>query len=198
MDTLRRDTCSRAWFRGLYALVKDIYRLAEASAGVRRMDGSSRKGLSPLLAIIIGLIVTIVAGILLAQLYFSYAATISARPAANIEYTDLVADGDGGGVLTINIKNIGNVPINSVEVAPQTSGPTWDGCTVYYSETVTTSVTTSSFATGLGQSPGGTITVTCSITGGLNIGDVVNVNVIVGFSDGSTQAYSISVRARSA
>jgi len=51
-----------------------------------------KKGLSPLLAIIIGLIVTIVAGILLAQLYFSYAATISARPAANVEYVDLIAD----------------------------------------------------------------------------------------------------------
>ncbi|MEM4497522.1 MAG: hypothetical protein QW692_01710 [Nitrososphaerota archaeon] len=71
---------------------------------------ASRKGLSPLLAIIIGLVVTIVAGILLAQLYFSYASTMSIRPAANIEYVDVVTDGTTS-ILAISIKNMGNVPI---------------------------------------------------------------------------------------
>jgi len=75
---------------------------------------ASRRGLSPLLAIIIGLVVTVVAGILLAQLYFSYAATISARPAANVEYVDLVTTDGTKSYLVINIKNIGNVPIKAV------------------------------------------------------------------------------------
>jgi flagellin-like protein len=66
---------------------------------------ASRKGLSPLLAIIIGLVVTIVAGMLLAQLYFSYAATLSSRPAANVEYVDLVVPtGSTSGTLVISIK----------------------------------------------------------------------------------------------
>jgi hypothetical protein len=84
---------------------------------------ASRKGLSPLLAIIIGLVVTVVAGILLAQLYFSYAATISARPAANVEYVDLVTDGTNS-YLVINIKNIGNVPITAVKVSDVDCGIT--------------------------------------------------------------------------
>jgi hypothetical protein len=138
---------------------------------------ASRKGLSPLLAIIIGLVVTIVAGILLAQLYFSYAATISARPAANIEYVDLVRTSGGGAILALNIKNIGNQPISSVSVKSSTgSSPTCD-----------------TDGTAL---PGGVIGVSCSISS--LTGNVWNGTVSVTFADGSAQVYAISVRARSA
>jgi len=132
---------------------------------------TSRKGLSPLLAIIIGLVVTIVAGILLAQLYFSYAATISARPAANIEYVDLVRTSEGA-ILALNIKNIGNQPISRVNVD---------------------SLTCSTTGTAL---PGGVIGVSCSISS--LTGNVWNGTVSVTFADGSAQVYAISVRARSA
>jgi hypothetical protein len=138
---------------------------------------ASRKGLSPLLAIIIGLVVTIVAGILLAQLYFSYAATISARPAANIEYVDLVRTSGGRAILALNIKNIGNQPINSVSVNSSTGG----------------SLTCSTTGTAL---PGGVIGVSCSIDS--LTGNVWNGTVSVTFADGSAQVYAISVRARSA
>jgi len=137
---------------------------------------ASRRGLSPLLAIIIGLVVTIVAGILLAQLYFSYAAIISARPAANIEYVDLVRTSGGGAILALNIKNIGNQPINSVSVRGAT-GPL-------------------TCATNGTAPPGGVIGVSCSI-GGFT-GNVWNGTVSVTFADGSAQVYAISVRARSA
>ena len=160
----------------MYALVKDIYRLAEASAGMKRMDGSSRKGLSPLLAIIIGLIVTIVAGILLAQLYFSYAATISARPAANIEYVDLVADGTDR--LVINIKNTGNVPINGYTL------PGGAGACIANPDPSTNPIP-----------PGGVGSIVC--TGDFATpGAVWSGTLGVSFSDGSTQTYAISVRAR--
>jgi len=161
----------------LYALVKDIYRLAEASAGMKRMDGSSRKGLSPLLAIIIGLIVTIVAGILLAQLYFSYAATISARPAANIEYVDLVADGTD--ILVINIKNTGNVPIDNI-TAPDVGG----NCT---GKIVDVNIP-----------PGGTGSLVCTDGDFVSPGNVVGGTIGITFTDGSRQVYAFSVRARSA
>ncbi|MCD6312336.1 MAG: hypothetical protein J7L79_00800 [Thaumarchaeota archaeon] len=145
-----------------------------------------KKGLSPLLAIIIGLIVTIVAGILLAQLYFSYAATISARPAANIEYSELIVS-DGSGILALNIKNVGNVPINSITVYDENGKPV-SGCSIYYSGTTTSTYTVRG---------GRVISVTCSGISA-SAGDVKSFTVVIGFTDDSTQAYAISVRARSA
>ena len=163
----------------MYALVKDIYRLAEASAGMKRMDGSSRKGLSPLLAIIIGLVVTIVAGILLAQLYFSYAATISARPAANIEYVDAVEVSDGDDILAINIKNTGNVPIIGITVS---SNAISGDCS----------------ATGISLEPGETYGLTCTISDdAADPGDTVAGSISVTFNDDSAQSYAFSVRMRS-
>jgi len=139
---------------------------------------ASRKGLSPLLAIIIGLVVTVVAGILLAQLYFSYAATISARPAANVEYVDLVVPvGSAKGILAINIKNMGSVEITNIQV----TGDGVSGCSP-----------TSTIP------PGGVAGISCTISG-VSAGDVWNGTVTVTFGNNvGTQVYAISVRARSA
>ena len=145
---------------------------------MKRMEGSSRKGLSPLLAIIIGLIVTIVAGILLAQLYFSYAATISARPAANIEYIDAI-DGGTSDYLVINIKNIGNVPMDNHTISIE--GPTCDNLDIK----------------GSGQ-PGETISVICSGSNYGDVGDLINGTITIGFTDGSYQSYAFAARLRSA
>ena len=135
---------------------------------------ASRKGLSPLLAIIIGLVVTIVAGILLAQLYFSYAATLSARPAVNLEYVDAV-DNDNNDILAINLKNVGNVPIDvtNVQISDLTCNSQGSG------------------------NPGGTISVTCSGNFG-NPGDTVAGIITVPFADGSSQAIAFSARIRRA
>jgi len=145
------------------------------------MAEKARKGLSPLLAIIIGLIVTIVAGILLAQLYFSYAGTISARPAANIEYVDLIEAGTND-ILVVNVKNIGNVPINHATLKGTLKG---EDCYVTY--------------TGPNVQPGATFSLMCT---GKNLvdgtGRLWNGTLSVGFTDGSNQTYAISVRARSA
>jgi hypothetical protein len=139
---------------------------------------ASRRGLSPLLAIIIGLVVTVVAGILLAQLYFSYAATISARPAANVEYVDLVVPvGSTKGILAINIKNMGSVEITSI-------GVTGDGVNECSSANFKIS-------------PGGVAGISCTISG-VSAGGVWNGTVTVTFGTAGTQVYAISVRARSA
>jgi len=138
----------------------------------------SRKGLSPLLAIIIGLVVTIIAGILLAQLYFSYAATISSRPAANIEYIDLIENGDKD-ILIINVKNVGNLPIdvNQVRVSALGCAFTPDSGTV---------------------EPGETLSISCQGTFVDNSGDVWSGHLNITFVGDGTQVYAISVRARSA
>jgi len=136
----------------------------------------SRKALSPLLAIIIGLIVTIVAGILLAQLYFSYAATISTRPSANIEYLDLIADTTD--ILVINVKNTGNVPIDTTKTENSNN---W--CTNIDIK-------------GSGD-PGDVISITCSGNLGVSPGDLYTGFLAINFTDGSSQVYAFAVRARS-
>jgi len=139
----------------------------------------SRKGLSPLLAIIIGLVVTIVAGILLAQLYFSYAATLSARPAVNLEYVDAI-DVDNNDVLAINLKNVGNVPIDTNHVQIQINN-NLEACTA-------------PDISGSGG-PGSVISVTCTDNFG-GPGNVVSGSITVSFTDGSNQTIAFSVRIR--
>ena len=138
---------------------------------------ASRKGLSPLLAIIIGLVVTIVAGILLAQLYFSYAATLSARPAANVEYVDLVTTGATTGTLVLNIKNTGNMPITGISIAG--IPPSRGSCTI------TRAVP-----------PGRATSASCSVSWPGGTIFAWNGSVAVTFGDGSSQTYLISARPR--
>jgi len=137
---------------------------------------ASRRGLSPLLAIIIGLVVTIVAGILLAQLYFSYAATLSWRPAANVEYVDLVMTGTSTGTLALSIKNTGNIPMTGITItgspSPSSCGPTT-----------------------FNVPPGRAVGVSCSISSATAF-RAWNGTLTVTFSDGSTQIYAITARAR--
>ncbi|MCS7133101.1 MAG: hypothetical protein NZ918_05240 [Aigarchaeota archaeon] len=135
----------------------------------------SKSGLSPLLAILIGLVITIVAGILLAQLYFSYAATISTRPAANVEYIDLVYRGDGSGILVVNVKNMGNIRINNLEIK--------DG------------KISCEDIRGVPTPSGGVASMACTV-GGISLGGNVVATLIVTFEDGSSQAYPIAARAR--
>jgi len=172
--------------RCLKGSVKDIYFWGKHPIRLEMPFGKpSRKGLSPLLAIIIGLVVTIVAGILLAQLYFNYAAAISSRPAANIEYVDAVETPGSGTVdiLAINIKNTGNVPIIKIKVD-------------------STALVKNSYEIDLTQSPlqpvppGATYGFTCDINDAYTAGSVISGSVTVMFSDGSAQSYAFSVRMR--
>jgi len=136
---------------------------------------ASKKGLSPLLAIIIGLVVTIVAGILLAQLYFSYATTISARPAANVEYVDLVYSGGGNGILAVNVKNMGNLRIINLDI--------------------TDTDVSDCESQGVPTPSGGVAAITCSVTN-IGLGGNVTATLTVNFEDGSSQSYLIAARAR--
>ena len=139
---------------------------------------ASRKGLSPLLAIIIGLVVTVVAGILLAQLYFSYAATLSSRPAANIEYADLVVPTGGtSGTLVISIKNTGNIYIRSGNVKRDSTILSDCSISTIY--------------------PGGVNSTTCTVSP-VTPGKSYTFTVSLNFADNSTQTLAIVVRARAA
>ena len=69
------------------------------------------KGLSKLLSMLIGLVVVIVAGIAITNSFYQYVYPISIRPAVMIEYVDLIEAGNND-MLILNLKNIGNVPID--------------------------------------------------------------------------------------
>ncbi len=144
---------------------------------MKAVGKASRKALSPLLAIIIGLVVTIVAGILLAQLYFSYAATISTRPAANVEYIDLVYSGGGSGILVVNVKNMGGLRITDMDI-------TDSGATINCNN-----------PQGVPTPGGGVASITCSVSG-ISLGGNVTATLTVNFEDGSVQSYAIAARAR--
>jgi len=69
------------------------------------------KGLSKLLSMLIGLVVVIVAGIAITNSFHQYVYPISIRPAVMIEYVDLIEAGNND-MLILNLKNIGNVPVD--------------------------------------------------------------------------------------
>jgi len=126
------------------------------------------RGSSPLLATLIGILIVIVAGILISQLYLGYSASLSHRPAAIIEYVDVVRGGSVA-TLVINIKNAGNVPITGIRIAG-------DGVSIE--------------KTGLTISPGGVYGLAENIPNPLS-SRILSVTVI--FQDGSTQSYTISL-----
>jgi len=140
-----------------------------------------KEGLSPLLAIIIGLVVTIVAGILLAQLYFSYAAAVSSRPSITVEYVDLTGSPGGSGTLVVNVKNTGNVPVTTLEIDPD---PANQG------DEISCNLPDGSLDSG--QVVGCSASVTIGSDGSWN--GIVHAE----FADGSVQNVAIVARARSA
>ena len=150
----------------------------------RMMSRRLHRGLSPLLAIIIGLIIVIVAGILLSQLYFSYTATISHRPACNIEHIDLVYVGGDDGQLVINVKNVGNVRI--IELWLETSARVRCWRHPY----------TPDYGGNTNIPPGSTGAIVCRIYEGISPGRTFTATLRVTFEDDSVQKYPIAVRAR--
>lgn len=144
--------------------------------------------LSPLLAIIIGLIITIVAGLILAQLYFSYSSIISLRPAASVEYADLL-EGGNRDILAINLRNIGNVPIIDVRVSADTGAPLT--CSIAYAGRTT-------LGGGNPVQPGSIVSITCIGALVNRAGDVMTAILSIRFSDGSQQNLIVQLRARSA
>ena len=151
----------------------------------RMVSRRLHRGLSPLLAIIIGLIIVIVAGILLSQLYFSYTATVSHRPACSVEYVDLVAQPGGSGTLVINLKNTGNVRI----VWLWLDGSNIGSCYRY--------PYTTAYGGNTNIPPGSTGSMRCTITSGIAPGTVYTATLRVRFEDNSMQQYSVAARARS-
>jgi len=126
------------------------------------------KGLSKLLSMLIGLVVVIVAGIAITNSFYQYVYPISIRPAVMIEYVNLIEAGNND-MLILNLKNIGNVPVDVQHVVVDGVGDV--DCRIAGS-----------------GSPGTTFSIVCS--GNILSGYDGSISGIarIGFIDGSSMA----------
>jgi len=95
-----------------------------------------RKAVSPLLATIILIAITVAAGLVIYNVFFSTAGTISAQLNVQIVSMDLVRT-SATKLFSVTIKNAGNKPINSISVTVYLEGQTGGSVAWTLSGTVT-------------------------------------------------------------
>ena len=141
-------------------------------------------GLSPLVAVILLIAITVAAAVVVSGVFFNLAGIAGRRPTAVIDQIKLL-NATGGGVLTVVLKNTGDVsiagnprinmtyPVDGCN--PTSTVPTWGG----------------------NRDPGATMAATVSITGCTTplLGRTIQVRVTVDFIDGSRQILSTGATA---
>jgi len=75
-----------------------------------------KRAISPLIATIILIAICIAGGALIYSIFFSTASTINATGQLNVQSINLVKDTQGNTAFSMTIKNVGNRPINSLNV----------------------------------------------------------------------------------
>jgi flagellin-like protein len=137
-------------------------------------------GLSPLVAVILLIAITVAAAVVVSGVFFNLAGIAGRRPTAIIDQVRLVATPDGLGTWVIVIKNTGDVPITEVDVVFPASScnpsmPDFDP---------------------LPLNPGGTASSTASTDPGeCSLGTTYPVVITVTFQDGSTQTLTTQATA---
>jgi flagellin-like protein len=143
-------------------------------------------GLSPLVAVILLIAITVAAAVVVSGVFFNLAGIAGRRPTAIIDQIKLVAPPTGGGTFSVVLKNTGDVPIKTVD-DPKVSFSTVTGCTF----------------TGLtwtwdgSRNPGGTLYGVTDIdaAGGscVLLGKTITVTITVFFADESQQVLTTGV-----
>jgi flagellin-like protein len=134
-------------------------------------------GLSPLVAVILLIAITVAAAVVVSGVFFNLAGIAGRRPAAVIDSVKLLATTGGAGTWAVVVKNTGDVPISSI-------GPSFPGgCSV--------SLTFSP----LPANPGQTTAATGSATSGCTLGNIYPIQLTVNFQDGSAITLSTQVTA---
>jgi flagellin-like protein len=136
------------------------------------MRRNTSVGLSPLVAVILLIAITVAAAVVVSGVFFNLAGIAGRRPTAVIDQVKLVATPGGAGTWAVVIKNTGDVPITGISA----SWPTGATC----NPTITFSPST--------VNPGGTAQGTGSDTTGCTLGQTYTIIVTVTFQDGSQQA----------
>ena len=143
-------------------------------------------GLSPLVAVILLIAITVAAAVVVSGVFFNLAAIAGRRPTADIDQIKLVASpapsATYAATFSIVLKNTGDVPLSGNPIV-----------TLTYPGGVT--CTTGTFTWGGTVNPGGTLSGTVTIAGGACalLGRTVTVTVTVNFADGSQQILTTAV-----
>ena len=142
------------------------------------------RAISPLIATIILIAITIVGGLLIYNLFFATSSTASSTSAISVQNIDLVVPGGSGNPqFSITIKNTGNKPITGYNIT-------------IIGENGTKSISKSSLPSPI--QPGQTFSEQYAPSLTFVVGKYYAVNIQVTFSDQTTFATSTSVQARAA
>jgi flagellin-like protein len=150
-----------------------------------RRHRSRSAGLSPLVAVILLIAITVAAAVVVSGVFFNLAGIAGRRPTAAIDQVRLIASPTPSAAyaatFVIVLKNTGDVPILGNPTVTLTYGGV--------------ACTTGAFAWGGNFNPGGTISGTATITGAgcTLLGRTVTVTVTVDFADGSRQILTTAV-----
>ncbi|MEM2801193.1 MAG: archaellin/type IV pilin N-terminal domain-containing protein, partial [Candidatus Caldarchaeum sp.] len=142
------------------------------------MKGRSSVGLSPLVAVILLIAITVAAAVVVAGVFFNLSSIAGRRPTAIIDQIKLVATPAGAGTWAVVIKNTGDVPITDITasypVAMCNPALTFDP---------------------LPTNPGATASAQASADTGCTLGTTFRIVLTVTFQDGSTQVLATAVTA---
>jgi len=75
-----------------------------------------KRAISPLIATIILISICVAGGLLIYNVFFSSASTLTAKGQVSVESMDLVKDTAGNVVFSITVKNTGNKPATAINV----------------------------------------------------------------------------------
>jgi len=154
----------------------------------RNANSTRRKAISPIIATIILIVITVVAGAFL----YTYATGMmhsgAASQVANVQSAALVVPGGTGtGTLTVTISNGGTVTINSVNI------------TNFAGSSISPAVQLITTPIAPGQAASGTVTVgsgqTITTPTSLTAGESYELQLTVGYANGQTQVITTSVTA---
>jgi flagellin-like protein len=142
------------------------------------MRRNTSVGLSPLVAVILLIAITVAAAVVVSGVFFNLASIAGRRPTAIIDQVKLIATPAGAGTWTVVVKNTGDVPISNIVA----SYP--GGC----------APTTTSFSP-LPLNPGATASATANVAAGCSLGTTYRIVLTITFQDGGTQTLGTQVTA---
>jgi flagellin-like protein len=155
---------------------------------------SSRKAISPLLATIILIAITIVGGLVVYSIFTSSAGAAGSQSSVQVVSDQLVVPtGGGSATWAITVKNQGNKPIQTMSVTLGTSVTTLTGCS---SSGLVLIPPPCSGSTTINLAPGQSIAGSTPVSG-ITVGQTYSVTVTATFVDGSTSTNVFTVQATS-
>ena len=134
-------------------------------------------GLSPLVAVILLIAITVAAAVVVSGVFFNLAGIAGRRPTATIDQVRVVTTPAGIGQWAVTVKNTGDVPITGITAS-------------------TTGCGTPTFTIPIGGVlPGNTIGATSTPAAGCTLGTTYRITLNISFQDGSTQVLTTQATA---